>query len=179
MTRGPVEPDCRRWLVVGSGGAGKSTLARALGERLGLPVIHLDREFWRPGWVETPEAEWRARVQTLVQGDAWVMDGNYGGTVELRLPRAQAVVFLDLPAWRCLARVVRRRLTSLFRPRPDLPEGVKDRLDLDFLHWVVTFRWRGRRRLLRKLESDPGVPVYRLRRPSDVRAFLASLPTDG
>jgi adenylate kinase family enzyme len=71
----------RRVLVIGSGGAGKSTFSVALGKRLELPVIHLDAHFWRPGWVETPKPEWRERVAQLAARDAWVMDGNYGGHV--------------------------------------------------------------------------------------------------
>lgn len=70
----------RRVLVIGCGGAGKSTLARQLGEATGLPVIHLDAHYWRPGWVETPKETWRAAVDELIAADAWIMDGNYSGT---------------------------------------------------------------------------------------------------
>ena len=69
-----------RVIVIGSGGAGKSTLAPQIGEILGLPVIHLDREFWRPNWMATPEDEWIERVRELVARERWVMDGNFGGT---------------------------------------------------------------------------------------------------
>src|SRR4051812_22129729 len=71
----------RRVLVIGSGGAGKSTFARSLAERLGLPLIHLDALYWRPGWVETPKEEWAREVRRLLSADRWVMDGNYGGTL--------------------------------------------------------------------------------------------------
>ena len=65
-----------RILIIGSGGAGKSTLAVELGRLLGLPVVHLDAEFWRPGWVQTPDEEWHCRMSELVQFDRWLMDGN-------------------------------------------------------------------------------------------------------
>ena len=84
-----------RILVLGPCGAGKSTLAAALGERLGLPVIHLDKEYWRAGWVEPPQAEWLGKVEELIARPRWVMDGNYGGTLARRLERADCVVTLD------------------------------------------------------------------------------------
>ena len=88
----------RRVLVIGSGGAGKSRFAVALGRRLGLPVIHLDAHFWHAGWVETPAAEWRERRwRSWSAGEAWVMDGNYGGTMAQRLATCDTVIFLDLP----------------------------------------------------------------------------------
>ena len=87
----------RRVAIIGSSGAGKSTLARRLGERTGLPVVHLDEHFWRPGWVETSRGEWRAVQTALCAQDAWIMDGNYSGTLDVRLARADTVVFLDLP----------------------------------------------------------------------------------
>ncbi len=69
----------RRILLVGPGGAGKSTLARRLSERLGLSLVHLDALYWRPGWVEPPKDVWRRMVEELLRDEAWVMDGNFGG----------------------------------------------------------------------------------------------------
>lgn len=66
----------QRVLVIGSPGSGKSTLATELAERTGLPLIHLDQEYWRAGWVEPPKAEWRQRVADLISRERWVMDGN-------------------------------------------------------------------------------------------------------
>src|SRR6516225_379561 len=89
----------KRIVILGPCGAGKSTLARRIGERLGLPVVHLDRFFWNPGWVQTEEATFRARVEKAAEGDAWVMDGNYTNPAPInhRLSRAHAVIWLDLP----------------------------------------------------------------------------------
>lgn len=98
--------------MVGSGGAGKTTFARELGGRLGLPVIHLDEHYWRPGWVETPRDQWRLVQERLVAGDAWVVDGNYGGTLDLRFKAADTVVMLDYPRLVCLGRALRRSLVK-------------------------------------------------------------------
>ncbi len=98
----------RRVAIIGSGGAGKSTLARLLGERSGLPVVHLDRHFWSAGWIEPAPDEWVRTVQRLADEDTWISDGNYGRTMEIRLARADVIVFLDFPRWRCIPRVLRR-----------------------------------------------------------------------
>src|SRR6478672_12302851 len=111
----------QRALVIGSPGAGKSTFARALAARTGLPLIHLDREYHLPGWVEPPEADWRARIDQLIAGDRWIIDGNYGGSMDVRLNRADTVILLDYPSWLCLWRVVSRIATLHGRVRPDAP----------------------------------------------------------
>ncbi|PWR08142.1 adenylate kinase, partial [Micromonospora sicca] len=125
-------------LVVGSSGAGKSTLAREVARRLDLPLIHLDRHYWRPGWVDADDADFRADVAALAARPAWVMDGNYGATLDLRLPRADLLVLCDPPRLRCLARVLGRRWAHRATPRADLPEGCPEQVDLEFLRYV----WR-------------------------------------
>ncbi|MFI7214593.1 hypothetical protein [Micromonospora maritima] len=114
----------RRILVVGSSGAGKSTLAGELARRLDLPLIHLDRHYWRPGWTAPDPVEFRAEVAALAARPAWVMDGNYAGTLDLRLPRADALVLCDPSRVRCLTRVLRRRWLHRAMPGaagPDRP----------------------------------------------------------
>ena len=98
----------RRVLVIGSGGSGKSTVAARLGELLGLEVNHLDKFYWRAGWVEPAQDEWIKTVTELMDKDSWVMDGNYSGTLELRLQRADTIVFMDLPRLLCMWRILKR-----------------------------------------------------------------------
>ena len=131
-------PSARRILIIGNGGAGKSTLAAALGVRLSLPVVHLDRLHWRPGWIPTPRAEWRRTLEALMAGDAWILDGNYRGTMAERVARADAIVWLDPPTAVCLWHVVRRRLRG--RRTPDLAHGCEERLDADFVRYVARYR---------------------------------------
>lgn len=168
----------QRILVIGCSGAGKSTLAREMGPRLGLPVIHLDKEYWQPGWVEPEAEDWRARVESLVARDAWVMDGNYSGTLAIRLPRADAVVWLDMPRYIYFPRVLLRVVRGYGRVRPDLPPGCPEQLDLSFLFkWVWTYPTRSRPKTLAMLEGVRGrMPVIVLRTPRQVRAFVDSLP---
>src|SRR5207249_11108955 len=95
-----------RVLVIGTGGTGKTTLARRLAERTGLPLIHLDLLYWRPGWQPTPNDEWRQTVERLITAAAWIIGGNHGGPLDLRLAACDHVGFPHLP-WRlCRWRVL-------------------------------------------------------------------------
>src|SRR5262245_48601957 len=141
----------RRVLVIGICGAGKSTFSRALARKTGLPLIHLDKEYWKPGWTGTPKPLWRARVAELVAGDRWIIDGNYGGSLDIRLPRADTVVWFDYPTLLCLRRVVWRKLANYGRVRDDMGEGCLERIDLEFLRFVWTFREKVRPTLVARL----------------------------
>lgn len=110
----------RRIAVLGSSGAGKSTLSVALGAATGLPVVHLDKEHWQPGWTEPDRDTWNARLAELAAAPEWIIDGQYGASLCVRLERADLAIFLDLPTSLCLWRVGRRILGSYGRVRPDM-----------------------------------------------------------
>jgi adenylate kinase family enzyme len=135
----------RRIVVTGLAGAGKSTFSKALSAKTGLPLIHLDLEFWKPGWVEPSDDEWRAKQLEVLAGDEWIADGNYHETLALRLERADTVVFLDTAWWTCARRAFVRGLRR--PPGSIMPEGCVDsawrRLRDE---WGIVWRvWRGRR----------------------------------
>jgi len=134
-----------RIAVVGSGGAGKSTFADQLGHLIGVPVIHLDEHFWKPGWVETPAPEWRQLQRALVAGDRWIADGNYGSTFDIRFDRADTVIVLALPRLVCVTRALRRSM--LHRGREIQAKGCPERLCLRFLRWVWRYPIDSRPRL--------------------------------
>lgn len=151
-------------------------MARELGHTLELPVIHLDREYWRPGWTEPSSHEFERTVSELAQGDEWVMDGNYSRTLHLRLPRAEAAVLLDPPTGQCIWGVVERRVLRRWRDRPDLPEGCDDHFpDLQFLRYIATYKWRSRPKVLRSVRDAPHVRFYHLTSRRQARAFVAGL----
>lgn len=166
----------QRVLVMGISGAGKSTFARALAAKTGLPLIHLDKEFWQPGWTETPRPAWRSKVAELAQRERWIMDGNYAGSLDLRLPRADTVFQLDYSTLVCLGRVLRRVVGTYGRVRDDLAEGCPERLDVDFLRYVWTFNAKERPKSLAALEQY-GRHVRRVvfPRDRDAKRFLDSL----
>lgn len=109
-----------RVVVDGMMGAGKSTFARALAARTGLPLVHLDVHYWQPGWVRPGDDAWRSRQRVLLAGETWIIEGNYNETLALRLERADTVVFLDTPWWLCASRAFLRGLRT---PVGEMPEG--------------------------------------------------------
>lgn len=166
----------KKILIIGSGGAGKSTLARRLGEMTGIEVIHLDKLHWKPNWTGTPKDEWRKTVERELKKDSWVMDGNFGGTMELRLAACDTVIYLDFPRMICLYRAVKRILTYYNRTRPDMGEGCRERLDFEFLHWVWTFRKRAKPEIEERLKrAGKDKKIFRLRSPQEVEKFLLNL----
>jgi adenylate kinase family enzyme len=169
-----------RILVIGSGGAGKSTLSVRLGAITGLPVIHLDALNWQSGWVETTRDKWSATVRQLISGQRWIVDGNYRGTLDLRLKAADAVIYLDYSALLCLYRVLRRFIRYRNRRRNDMAEGCPERVDPAFLWWIITFRSKYSRAFRRKLRALPcHKSVFLFRHPRDTEGFLRDLDTKG
>lgn len=164
----------KRILIIGSGGAGKSTLARQLAATTGLPVVHLDALYWRSGWAETPKSEWQAIVAEQVSQPEWIMDGNFKGTLDLRLAACDTILFLDLPPWLCVWQILKRLLTYWGQTRPDMAPGCDERISAEFLHWVCTYRRRQRPRIMATLAAaqDQGKQVLILRSRREVAHFL-------
>ncbi|MHB9025166.1 MAG: DNA topology modulation protein [Armatimonadota bacterium] len=167
----------QRIMIIGSGGAGKSTLARQLGDVLGLPVIHLDAEHWRPGWVETPKEEWRQTVEALARRERWIIDGNYNGTLHIRMAVADTVIFLDYPWPLCLWRAIKRTLRYYGRSRPDLGPGCPERFNWEYLKWIyLDFPRRSRVRILQLIEQyREGKQLIIHRSPGQTQRLLAVL----
>ncbi len=112
----------RRIVIFGNAGSGKSTLAQRMGAALGLPVVHLDSLFWQPNWVEPEREQFRRRVTEAATGERWVMEGNYySRTADIRLPRSDLVIRLDMPRALCASRVIRRSFMG--GDRPDIAPG--------------------------------------------------------
>jgi adenylate kinase family enzyme len=166
----------KRIVVIGSGGAGKSTLARQIGEVLGIEVFHLDALHWKPGWAETPKDEWKVVVEDLVKGDSWIIDGNYGGTIEIRLDAADTVVFMDFPRGICLWQAVKRVLQYRGKTRPDMGPECPERIEWEFAKWIWRFPTDSRPTILKRIEEHcAGKRVITLRSRRDVKAFLNDL----
>ena len=172
--------EARKIIVIGSGGAGKSTLAVRLGEILDIEVVHLDALYWKPGWREESRPEWEETVRRWAGRGAWILDGNYGGTLDIRLDKADAVIFLDLPRSLCIRRVLSRRLRYARRSRPDMAPGCPERLDLEFLRYLWKYPAERRPGILQKLErASSGKTVIVLRSPEEIARFIAELERSG
>ena len=146
-----------RIMVVGGPCAGKSTFARALGERTGLPVVHMDLIHWKPGWVERPLEEKIVMIRAEEAKPRWIIEGGLSATYPERAARADRVIFLDLPVIRRLWRLGRRIVAARLRgaKRPDVPAECPERLDLEFIGFILRTARRNRRRHLQLIDSLP------------------------
>jgi adenylate kinase family enzyme len=159
--------------VIGSSGSGKSTLARRLGELTGLPVYHLDVLHWKPNWEMTSKEEQRVIQTDLVKRPEWIIDGNYGGTLDIRLDAADMIIFLDFKRTLCLYRVMKRALQYRNKRRPDMSEGNKEHVDLDFYKWIWHFPENQRPGILEKFDRvSSDKEVIWLYTPKDVEDFI-------
>ncbi|MBQ7801699.1 MAG: DNA topology modulation protein [Oscillospiraceae bacterium] len=164
-----------RVIIIGCGGAGKSTLARQLGEKTGLPVVHLDKLFWRPGWVSVPPEEFDQAVREELAKEKWIMDGNFNRTLPERVRYCDTIIYLDFSRFACLMGVFKRILTTHGKVRPDMGEGCPERFDREFLQWVWNFNKNKREDNYRLLNDAEGVETIVLKNRRAVKKFLEQL----
>src|SRR5919198_3635557 len=164
--------------VVGTSGSGKTTVARELARRLGVPHVELDALFHGPGWTETPAEEFQRRVAAATDSDGWVVDGNYDSKLgDLVLGRADTVVWLDLPLRVSLSRVTRRTIGRI-RTGEELWSGNRESWRGGFFGWDSMVVWairshlRLRRARATRLAAHPHLRGVRLRSAREVESYL-------
>lgn len=162
-------------LIIGCSGSGKSTLARQLGEKMNIPLIHLDQLWWRPGWTHITREEFVAAVAQEMKKPRWILDGDFNSTLEQRLPGCDTVLYLDFNRFVCLYGVVKRVLTSRGTVRPDMCEGCPERFDWDFLKWIWKWRRNNRAGHLRLLSQMRHGQVHIFRNRRQLRKFLKQI----
>lgn len=166
----------KRVMIVGQPGSGKSTLARIIGDKTGLPVVHVDRIHHLPGWKERPRAEKIAMALAEQAKPNWVFEGGLSATYEDRFNRADTFVFLDIPLSLRSWRIVMRTLKHYGRTRPDMQDGCPERFNAEFNKWIWDTRHTGRVKPLAMLARAQGhKAAWHLRNRSDVAAFVAGL----
>jgi len=151
----------KRVVILGCGASGKSTLAARLGEITGLPVMGLDKVFWRAGLATTPRAQWVGVQEGLVAEEGWIMDGDLGpyDAVEVRLLAADTILFLDFSLVRCAWQAIRR-----------------SRERADFWRWLVAYRWQSRPILMEAIAKHVvNADVHVFRNPATLRHFVAKV----
>ena len=164
-----------RIIIIGCGGAGKSTLARQLGEKLNIPVVHLDKLFWKPGWVEKSSEEFDELHRHELSKEKWIMDGNFNRTMPERIARCDTIIYLDFNRLACLCGVVKRVLTTYGTVRPDMGEGCPERIDFTFLKWVWNYNREKRDRNYRLLSEASHAQTIVLKNRRAVKKFLQQL----
>jgi adenylate kinase family enzyme len=169
----------QRVMIIGQPGSGKSTFARRLGALTGLPVVHIDKIHWQPGWVERSRTEKDRLTREVHAREQWIFEGGHSRTWPDRLARADTLIWLDVPLPRRVWRVLRRTVTGLGRTRPDLPDDCPERLDRGFLEFLG-YIWRTRASARAKIRAifdapPPHLALHRARTPAEARALLAAL----
>ncbi len=165
-------------VIFGCGGSGKSTMARILGERLGIPVIHLDQLYWRPGWQHVTDEEFQVLLKEKLSGEEWIMDGNFNGTLPLRLEHSDMAIYLDFSRFTCLRGVIGRVIRYYGKTRPDMGTDCPDKFDLKFLAWVWSFNKKNRSRYYQLLSELQGKEVHILRKRREIKSLIEAIVDD-
>ena len=162
----------QRIIIIGCGGAGKSTLARQLGKKLNIPVVHLDKLWWNPGWIEKSQEEFDELHRQELSKEKWIMDGNFNRTMPERIARCDTIIYLDFSRFACIRGVIKRVLTTYGTVRPDMGEGCPERIDFEFLKWVWNYNQNKRESNYRLLNEATHAETIVLTNRRSVRRFL-------
>lgn len=164
-----------RVLIIGSNGAGKSTFSYALADKTGLPLVHLDKLYWRGNWKVTPEKKFYQLVLREAQKPRWIIEGNNLCTLGDRLDYADTVFWFEFPPWLCLFRILKREWTYRGRVRPDMPDQCVSKLELSFLKSAWNFNYDKHDLIKLFLEVHASVQVIHFTSPRQAKRYLASL----
>lgn len=170
-----------RVLIIGNAGSGKTTFSRQLSQAQELPLVHLDRLYWRGSWEHLPPDEFDALLQTELEKPRWIIDGNFNRTLSHRLQYCDTVFFFDLPALTCLAGITKRILTSYGKVREDMGGDCREHFDkqkLSLYRNVLTFNKQHRKDYYRLLAKAGNVNVTVFKNRRQAKAFLKKLQTD-
>ena len=166
----------KRVMIIGCGGAGKSTLARKLGEKTGLPVVHLDQIWWAPGsWQHMEREAFDDVLREEMDKPRWILDGNYNRTMALRLDSCDTVIYLDMPRLVCLKNWIGRVIKNWGHARADMAEGCAEWFDPEMAKWIWNFNKTNRGRYYDLLRNLEGKQVYILKSRRQINEFLKKL----
>ena len=161
-------------LIVGSAGSGKTTFAKDLSSIINLPVIHLDKEYWKPNWEKPDHDEWVSKLDILLNKDKWIIDGNYRSTLKRRIEKADMIIFLDYSRIVCVKGVLSRIEKYEGKVRDDLSEGCYETFDPEFLKWVWDFPVKYRPEIIETLKNTDKTVVI-LKNRQQAKKYLSNL----
>ena len=161
----------RKIIVIGCPGSGKSTFSKALHTRTNLPLIHLDMLYWNADKTTVEKSVFREKLSAILKTDAWIIDGNYASTMEMRMQACDTVFFLDYPLEDCLNGIKERK----GKARSDMPWVESDEDDEEFIAFIKNYNENNRPQVLQLLEkySDKNVVVFKTR--AEANSFLQAL----
>ena len=165
-----------RILIIGCPGAGKTTLARKMEERLGLSVVHLDNIFWSPGnWVHLEKQDFDKALLAELEKPRWIIEGNYNRTLPLRLQYCDTVIWLDFSRYVCMGGWIKRMITNWGKVRSDMAPGCVERYEQEFAEFIWNFRKNNQDKYYRLLNEAEGIETVVLKNRRMVRRFLRQL----
>ncbi len=166
----------KRIAIIGRSGGGKSSLARRLGEKLTIPVVHLDVLFWLPDWTPSAPEAFHARLSQALTADTWITDGNFMAAADLHLAGADTIVWVDQPRLLCVGRALLRAVREHGHNRADMAPGCDEKIDLVFLAYIWNWDRDTRPRVEAAIERyAPDIPLIRLTSDAEIETFVASL----
>ena len=159
--------DMKKIIVIGCPGSGKSTVSRALHNKTGIPLYHLDMMYWNADKTTVEKSVFLERLSAVLEKDEWIIDGNYGSTMELRMATCDTVIFLDYPLDVCLDGIRERR----GKPRSDMP-WIETEEDAEFIEFIKNYNEQQKPKVLELLKkySDKNIVIFKSREQAD--AFL-------
>ena len=168
----------KKIIVIGCSGSGKSTLARKLGEVTQLPVVHLDKLWWKSGWETVTRDEFDILHRVAMTEPAWILDGNFSRTLPERLQNCDTVIYLDFNRVACIMGVLKRVFSNLGKVRPDMGEGCPERFNWEFLVWVWNFNKNNREKTYQLLRNADHAQIHILKNRKQVKTFLSNIETE-
>ena len=161
----------RKVMVIGCPGAGKSTFSRVLRDKTGLPLFHLDLLFWNADKTNVSREEFDQKLSDILKQDKWIIDGNYGRTLEMRLRECDTVFLLDFPVSVCLAGVESR----IGKPREDMP-WIEQEVDEEFMEFIRNFQEDSKPKILALLEKYSDKKIITFHSRNEAEEYLQLCP---
>ena len=165
----------KKVIVIGCSGSGKSTFSRQLGSITQIPVVHLDKLWWKPGWETVSREEFDLQHQKTLEKPSWIIDGNFSRTLPQRIAACDTVIYLDFNRITCIMGVLKRVFTNMGKVRPDMGDGCPERFSLDFLIWVWNFNKKNRRNTYDLLSEANHAQIHIFKNRKQVYKFLSDI----
>ena len=161
----------KKIIVIGCPGSGKSTFSKALRKITGIPLYHLDMLFWNEDKTTVEKSVFLDRLAKVLQGDEWIIDGNYLSTMEMRMEKCDTVIFLDFPLDTCLKGIAERR----GKPRSDMPWTESEESDREFIEFVKNYNLQMRPQVIELVNKYSYKNILIFNNRNDVNSFLCQL----
>ena len=158
----------RKIIVIGCPGSGKSTLSRELHSKMNIPLYHLDMMYWNPDKTKVEKSVFLNNLSDILDKDSWIIDGNYGSTMELRMQKCDTVIFLDYPLDICLKGIKERQ----GKPRSDMPWINTENDDLDFIEFIKNYNIESRPKVLELIEQHQDKNIFIFKSRKEASEFL-------